>query len=235
MHKLAKNDKENFSIIIPTAGVGRRMKSYGPKSLIKLENHRTILSNQLKIVRDTFENYEVILVVGFEADKIMNYADKSIIKVENENYNETNTLRSIGMGLRAVSTSNVIVIYGDLVFNKETIKNLPTQKSGLLINDSGYMDSNEVGCMITNKRIEHVLPDLPNTWSQIMVLRDNELDIVKKIAWNRNNKHLLGFEGINMAIEQSGKFAPLYSIDMKCVDIDSAKDLTSAKEILEIK
>ena len=39
-------NENNISIIIPAAGVGRRMKSYGPKPLIKVGNS-TIIKNQI--------------------------------------------------------------------------------------------------------------------------------------------------------------------------------------------
>ena len=41
-------NENNISIIIPAAGVGRRMKSYGPKPLIKVGNS-TIIKNQINL------------------------------------------------------------------------------------------------------------------------------------------------------------------------------------------
>ena len=42
-------DYSGLSVIIPAAGMGRRMKSYGPKGLISL-NGPSVLERQLKIV-----------------------------------------------------------------------------------------------------------------------------------------------------------------------------------------
>jgi 2-C-methyl-D-erythritol 4-phosphate cytidylyltransferase len=35
-HKIKAEEKDTLTVIIPAAGEGRRMKSYGPKSLIEL-------------------------------------------------------------------------------------------------------------------------------------------------------------------------------------------------------
>ncbi len=43
-------DEEKYSIIIPAAGMGKRMKSFGPKPLIKLTPSLNILDNQLNII-----------------------------------------------------------------------------------------------------------------------------------------------------------------------------------------
>ena len=40
-------------VIIPAAGCGRRMKSYGPKALLEI-NNKKIINNQLDILEKTF-------------------------------------------------------------------------------------------------------------------------------------------------------------------------------------
>ena len=37
---------QKYSIIIPSAGMGKRMRSYGPKSLIKITPEKNIVENQ---------------------------------------------------------------------------------------------------------------------------------------------------------------------------------------------
>ena len=62
---MIKNNKK-MTVIIPAAGAGRRMKSYGPKCLIDLTPNQTILDRQLEIINNTFKRTEIILVCGFE-------------------------------------------------------------------------------------------------------------------------------------------------------------------------
>ena len=75
---------QRYSIIIPSAGMGKRMRSYGPKSLIKVTPDKNIIDNQIEIINKNFNNHEVILVCGFEADKLMNNTPDNIVKIENE-------------------------------------------------------------------------------------------------------------------------------------------------------
>ena len=53
--------KHKYTIIIPSAGCGRRMKSHGPKSLIELKNGNTILQQQLRNIHKNFRFYVVKL------------------------------------------------------------------------------------------------------------------------------------------------------------------------------
>ena len=88
---------QKYSIIIPSAGMGKRMRSYGPKSLIKITPEKNIVENQIEIINDNFTNHEIILVCGFEADKLMNNTPKNLIKIENENnqlsFSECNVIK----------------------------------------------------------------------------------------------------------------------------------------------
>ena len=72
---------QRYSIIIPSAGMGKRMRSYGPKSLIKIAPDKNIVENQIEIINNNFTNHEIILVCGFEADKLMNNTPKNIINI----------------------------------------------------------------------------------------------------------------------------------------------------------
>lgn len=224
-----KNEKH--SIIIPAAGMGYRMRSYGPKPLIRINQEKTIVQNQIEIIKNNFVNPEIILVCGFEADKVMKNTPTDIIKIENESYEKTNVLRSIGMGLRAATSERVLIVYGDLVFNDEAIKNLKLENSCIAIEQS-YMADEEVGCNISDGFVEQLLPDIPNKWAQIMFLMDKELDIFRKISWDRNKSQYFGFEAINETIEKGGRFKSCTPNKAKITDVDSSKDLNMARKML---
>ena len=46
------------NVIIPSAGVGRRMKSYGCKSLLTIRNEK-LIDIQIKHIENTFEKHEI--------------------------------------------------------------------------------------------------------------------------------------------------------------------------------
>ena len=53
--------KEKINVIIPAAGIGRRMKSYGPKPLIKIGNS-TIIKNQINLLQAYIPDINIVLV-----------------------------------------------------------------------------------------------------------------------------------------------------------------------------
>jgi len=224
--------KTKISVIIPAAGAGKRMKSYGPKSLIKV-GKSTIVSNQIHLINSHIPDSDIVLVCGFKSEKLMNETPSSIIKIENELYEETNVVRSIGMGLRATGKSDiVIVIYGDLVFNEEMLKSINTEESSVVI-DSGTMSDNEVGCIINEEGyLESIMYDLPDKWAQVLILKGQELKIFRSLSWDKKNYRKFGFEIINEVIKRGGSFKALRGDNIKVIDIDNSKDIPRAKEIL---
>ena len=222
---------DKVSVIIPAAGMGRRMKSYGPKPLIKIGNS-TIIKNQIGLIQSYIPGSEIILISGFKADKLMNETPSHIIKIENEGYEETNVVKSIGMGLRASTRPNALVIYGDLVFNAAALQSLVLSESSLIAN-VGTMGDREVGCVINEyDMVENIMYDLPQKWGQIAFFCRKELKLLKEMCWDRKNHKKFGFEIINSIIDKGGKFKCVENKKIKIVDIDSSKDIPMAASIL---
>ena len=223
---------DNINIIIPAAGMGRRMKSYGPKPLIKIGNS-TIITNQINLLRTYIPNPTIVLVCGFQSNLLMNSTPNYIIKVENEKYDQTNVVRSIGMGLRAINNcKKLMIVYGDLVFNSATLKNISFNESSIIIAQRG-MEYEEVGCIIdSNSQLINLMYDLPNKWGQIAFFINKELELLKQLCWDEKNNAKFGFEIINKIMERGGQFNCIQDKNIHIVDIDSSKDIEKAKEIL---
>jgi choline kinase len=228
------SDKEpsRITVIIPAAGVGRRMKSYGPKPLIMV-GKSTVINIQIDTIRSNIDARDIILICGFRADKLMNETPNSLIKIENESYEDSNVIRSIGMGLRAIRDADtVVVVYGDLVFNSAAIESLNLDQSCVIIDD-GHMGPNEVGCIIDNEdNLANMMYDLPVKWGQIAVFKNYELTLLKELCWDKRNHRKFGFEIINRIIERGGGFECIRNEDIKIVDIDTSKDINTAIGIL---
>ena len=227
-------DNREMSVIIPAAGMGKRMKSYGPKSLIKVGDS-CIIDRQLKYISKYFYRPEVIIVTGFESDKVQDYLSKrrKLKIVENKNWEHTNVVGSINEGLKNSTKKNVIIIYGDLVFNAWTLK-APFGISSLLITDSsGFMSDEEVG-MINNKNlVQRMMYDLPNKWAQIAYFTGTELDKLKNICGNTNYHNHFCFEIINKIISEGGSFTSYSPKRMKVTDVDTSKDLKQAEIVVQ--
>jgi hypothetical protein len=216
------NKPEKISIIIPAAGLGTRMKSYGPKSLIPIGN-TNIINTQLKIISEKINvPYEIILVGGFEAEKLFKNTPHNIIKVENEQYENTNVIRSIGIELQACTTEDILIIYGDLLFNHQTL-NIQFGYSWLLTNNT--MTPDEIGCNVNEGIISHLSYGLPLKWSQIGYFTKKEFKALFNICCKKENSKSFGFEVINIMIEKGHRFKQILPENSIINDIDCLKDI----------
>lgn len=228
VHK--KHRDQEIAVIIPCAGSGKRMKSYGPKSLINI-GQKTIIENQIETIYRVFPKAKITVVCGFESIKLMSHIPDDIIKIENENYIENNVIRSIAMGMRAnESASNVLIMYGDLLCNQKSLEMINTNKSCIVISD--HMTANEVGCNIhpDNTQLEYMMYDLPNKWGQLLHLTSKELKMFKRKIFSRKYDKKFCFEMINQIIDENGKFLTIIDHEIMTFDIDTTKDLKIAKE-----
>ena len=227
-----REKNECISVVIPAAGMGKRMKSYGPKPLIKIGNS-TIIKNQISLLHSYIPECNIILVCGFQSATLMESTPNYIAKVENEKYAETNVARSIGIGLRVIQNcSKVIIIYGDLVFNSATLKNMDIKQSAIVVTND-KMGTDEVGCIIDeNNKLINLMYDLPIKWGQISLFMGKELELLKDLFWEEKNYKKFGFEIINEIIKQGGEFQCIQNNNIKIIDIDNSRDIQKAKEIL---
>jgi len=227
----------SYSVIILAAGTHLYMKSYGPTSLLKLNHKKTILDHQLSIIKHLPQSCleSIVLVVGSSANKVMNSTPDSIVKIENENHSNTNATRSLGMALRAIHTPTVIVLHGDLVFNKYIFSSLKLshlQTSSVVLDTNFTMKSKEVGCTTVNQFVERFDYTLPKKWAQVAILTGKELELCKKICWNEQYYNYFLFESFNEILNMGGKLKTLSPYLLKVTDIDSSKDLTFARTII---
>ena len=229
-HKIKAELEDSLTVIIPAAGEGRRMKSYGPKPLLDIKKER-ILTRQVRLVRKVLGDVRFIIIAGFECDKLMDFCPEDFIKLENENYSTTNVSRSLSIALRSIKSERVLIIYGDLVFNEYALSKMDYTTSCT----SASVDSNreeEVGCIKdSNNNITNMMYDLDHKWNQITYLQGKELSLFKKVCQNRKHNKLFGFEVMNKVIDLGGKIKCIQDKDIKVIDIDTSKDLVIAIDI----
>lgn len=226
------NLREKYTIIIPAAGKGRRMNTYGTKSLIKLANGKNILQQQLHCIGNNFRFYEVIVVSGFEANRIKFHSPSHVKHITNEDYDNNNVAHSISLGLTLATTNKVLIIYGDLVFNTYTLKNAFDKESGIVVDTAGHMKREEVGLLSRKNFLMHMSYGLNTKWAQIVYLTGKELELFTALAKHPHNKQKFGFELINDTIAMGGLFKIYQPKRMKVTDIDSSSDINVANKLL---
>lgn len=227
-------DKESKKIftIIPAAGMGTRMKSHGSQSLIKIDDEY-LINKQISIIKSVFPQADLAVVTGFCSEKVMNSISYDVMRLENSVYYSTNVVRSVAVGLRAKQyCEELLIVLGDLYFNKEALTFLDLNKSCITLTDA--MTSDEVGCVVEdNNNISNMMYDLPSKWSQIIYLKGKELELFKKYVFNNSNKTKFMFEAINYIIEKRGRIKSIYDKSIISYDIDSIKDIQHIKEKYE--
>ena len=226
-----QKDFSDLSVIIPAAGMGHRMKSYGPKALISANKTETIIEKQIKTIWKTYPGCEIFIVVGFNSEKIKEKLKGFPVRfIENPVHETTNVLYSLGIAAQASINKKMMIVYGDLIFNQAAIKNLVGDVSGVVVDSKGMMDKREVGVVVSNNMVMNLAFGLEQKWCQIAFLTGKELSIFKEISTMKENSQWFGYEAMNKVLEMSGRLHAFSQKGIKIVEIDVVKDLNKIKK-----
>ena len=221
----AKNN-EDMAVVILSAGIGNRIKSNEPRSLIKIGN-KTLLEHQIDLINNNFEKHEIIGVFGYEIEKIIRKIHGKIRVVENQIYENTNNSESLRLAVNNTNKKNIMFFHGDLYFNDAIFKNIDFRKSFLVVDTKEMMKQKEIGITINNNKAAILSYGLPTKWCQIAFMTGKELKILKNILHKLqgSNKKMLSFEIINKMISMGASFECYEPDNMSIIEIDCIKDI----------
>lgn len=227
-----KGGSSNLTIIIPCAGCGARIKSYGSKSLINInEGGTSILERQLHLFKRCYPNADIIVIIGYQEEKIRKkIKDKNIRYIYNPIFETTNVAYSIGLGLRSCITTQLLIVYGDLIFNKYAIQSIVKDQSSIVIDVNSQFKNEEVGVSIHDKKVLNFAYGLPVKWAQIVFLTNKELEYFKDFVYNSEYKNYFGYEILNKILDIGGSFRVCQPTKMKILEIDCVNDLKQIGE-----
>jgi len=222
-----EDTSKDLSIIIPAAGMGKRMKSYGPKALIEInKNGTTIIERQINLLWKVYPGAEIFVVIGFEGEKIRKSLQNYPVRIiHNPIHESSNVLFSIGLAAQAVLAKEMMIVYGDLIFNESSIKNLRGKESKIVIDESGLLKKEEVGVAIENDFVRNLSFGLQTKWAQIAYFMGKELELFKEVSVRKECSQWFGYEAINHVLEMGGVIKSTSSRHNKLIEIDAAKDL----------
>jgi len=210
--------------------MGKRMKTYGPKALLTYRKDITILDYTLHTIYEVYPHADIILILGFESHKFWPYKYKypSIRFIYNPNYDTTNTLYGVQIGLHASVGQRVVVLHGDLLFSIEAIDGLAQHGSSITVCDT--MNKENVGIVSQNNIATNIAYGLENKWGQITYFTNKEYQLLLQLLQTDPEfQRLFLYEGIKYIITKGGKFLIHNPLGIQIYDIDSRKDLTRAK------
>lgn len=215
----------SMCVIILAAGVGKRMKTYGPKCTIEIGSNETVISRQIRLMKKSLPNYEILVVVGFQKAKVLKIIDVDFI--ENKKYEFTNTCVSVNIAIKNKKYSKILIVYGDIVFTNEIFLNMPNE-SWVAIDNEKNQRSNEVGINIVDDYVTHFSYGVSPKWGHVAMLMGKELLLYENITSNISSNKKFCFEIFNEIMECGGKFKTHSNKNWKMVEIDTSKDIDRA-------
>lgn len=218
---------KDICVSILSAGVGARIKSYEPRSLLKIRE-RALIDHQITAINGYINDPEIICVIGYEAQRVIKRVKDNARIVENQLFDSTNNSESMRLALNNTHKSGILFIHGDLLFNSETLM-ADYNKSFVIIDTNNQMEKKEVGLTIDDSGCVSIFSyGLECKWGQIVYITGKELRLAKQIfsRFEPQHKKMLSFEILNKIIEQGGSFKCYEPEGMKILEIDKIRKNT---------
>ncbi len=214
----------NLDIVIPVAGLGRRMKSYGPKCLIQIGGE-SILSRQIRLLTAAYPSAKIVVVAGFFADRVKKAVPPGVKVVVNPNFETTNVARSIAIGMKHVrKVRATLVVYGDLVYDRDFISNISPKESVAIVGSCPGADS-EVGINVVAGGIAHFSYGMSVPWLQAVLLTPKDRDEFIRLSFTEHRARYYTHEILNELIDKGRSMTALVSAAKRPLEVDTSKDI----------
>jgi len=224
--KKGKKTSDSISVAILAAGCGNKIKSYEPRSLLKIQG-KPLIEHQLSTINNYFKNEaETITVVGCHANKVIKKVKNETRIVENQIYNDTNSSESLRLAFNNSSSPNFMFFHGDIFFNEACI-DVDYSKSFIIIDTEKLIKDHEIGITEIDNKLSIMSYGLPTKWAQIAFFKGKEHSLLASVLnkFENKDKKKLSFEIINSIIEMGGSFNCYEPKEKKLIEIDRIKDI----------
>ena len=150
--------------LILNSGMGTRMGVYTsehPKCMTELLDGETIISRQLKLLCQAGIN-DVVITTGYFNDVLMKYCNSLVLPlnltfVYNPIYNQTNYIYSIYCAKEILKDEDVILMHGDLVFDKSVLCDiLACKDSCMKVSSTLPLPEKDFKAVISNGEVKKV-------------------------------------------------------------------------------
>lgn len=222
--------QNSTTVIILAANIGYGMKSYGPKSLLSINPHETLIEYQLNLIQSLFPQSDIILVVGFAADKIIKRCPPGIRIVENQFFESTNEVEQVRLALNCTVTHNVLIIKDDIVFNNQTLCEVSKNNSCLIYDSKNQIDDFNIGVTVVDGKANYFSYEISDKWCHIVYLTKKEVDLLRNICSKRDRSKMYLHEALNILLHKVGSIRAIEPTKMEIVKIDTSRHLTQLQE-----
>ena len=221
-----KRDSPLTTVGILSAGMGSRVKSHEPRSLLKIGN-KCLLQHQLDTINSILSEPEIIAGIGIHSNKILKRFGGKLRLVENQLYDSTGSFETLRLIVNNTTGNSLLFFHGDLYFDINTLSGADYSKSFVVVDDEQRIREKEVGVTVVNDKASILSYGLSVKWCQIAFLTGKEFGILRQICskGTPESKTLLTFEVINSIINRGGVIKTHEPKQMSIVEIDCMKDI----------
>jgi choline kinase len=231
-----------LNVIIAASGIGKGMKAHGTKSMLKIYQGMPLLQIQLLNIPNIYKQTDIYITTGFQSKRIRKFFRGTfpVKLIYNPLFEMTHAVYSIGLALECCTPGDLLIIHGDILFNKSAIRNLlPPEtiqsckrQSTLLIDNNNGIKDTKPGTVIQNDIVTNIAYSLEHKWGQIAFLTGKEAAMFETIAFDREtSSQWYTHEALNQIISQGGTFMASCTSSSKILEIDNMDDLKRSTEI----
>lgn len=217
-----------LNFLLLSAGLGWRIKSKEPRSLLKIDG-TTLLKRQTDSIRKYFpgeDSASISIVSGFKPGRVKKESKSLGLKHFNNNrYRDTNQIESLRIFLNNSNVDNLFIIHGDLDFRIK-FDAYEYDKSFTLYDDKNNFKQDEVGINIIDGSVNNLSYGLYTKWSQMFFVTGLELRLLKNIC-SSDNTYYLTFEILNKIIDLGGNFSA-YEQSGNIYELDTIEEINNA-------
>ena len=219
--------------IILSAGLSSKMKTYEPRSLLRVGD-MFLFEKQYLAIRKNLPNAEICIVCGFKKEKVVKKVSVSECDINvciNDNFEIFGPTYSLFCALDQ-SKNNVFFMHGDILLD-ENLLNLDYSESFVLFDSFGQLKDGEVGIVESDGLVSNFSYGLKTKkkWCQVAFLTGKEFDILRDIYLTNKYKHMLIFETLNKILDSGGTIKAISSNGLFLSEIDSIKEAKNVKNI----
>lgn len=147
--------------LILNSGVGRRMgalTSEHPKCMTEISQQDTILSRQLRLL-EAAGICDVVMTTGLFDEVLIDYClglklNLHYTFIKNERFRETNYIYSIDCAQEHLKDTEILLLHGDLVFEKSVLQNLlALPGSGMAVSSTAELPEKDFKAVIKDGKI----------------------------------------------------------------------------------
>ena len=233
-----------MKVIILNSGMGTRLGNLtknNPKSLVEIAPNETILSRAIKIL-SSFNIDEFIITTGYLSDVLKEYAvnyfpDIKFKFIHNHVFNKTNYIKSID--LIPDFNEDVILLHGDLVFDKGVVdKVINANNTSVVVDSTLNIPKDDFKARIVNNIVKYIGVD----YFERDAVSCQPFYKLTSVDWNLwkskikefcvNNKTDVYAENALNTLTDDILIRPIDLKGLLCMEVDTKEDLNKVKRLL---